>query len=185
MFKALWEPNEWPLLKSLLCSGNSLLRAIRQRNESFLHNFIFIEYVSFQFFCWHVTFVLFLFLFFHKVINKSLQPELNHITWLWEKHMANRLSLQSATCSAFQLQLCRQPQNSNGRGCLFLPATLTTVERCKACHNPKTLAYTQARPPSYSVFEKEKVTVGEDCLFCKLFGWFWVLTLWTEDLCKS
>lgn len=28
--------------------------------------------------------------------------------------MANRLSLQSATCSAFQLQLCRQPHNDNG-----------------------------------------------------------------------
>lgn len=27
--------------------------------------------------------------------------------------MANRLSLQSATCSAFQLQLCRQPHNEN------------------------------------------------------------------------
>ncbi len=27
--------------------------------------------------------------------------------------MANRLSLQSATCSAFQLQLCRQPHNDN------------------------------------------------------------------------
>lgn len=34
--------------------------------------------------------------------------------------MANRLSLQSATCNAFQLQLCRQPYNSGTKTVSFL-----------------------------------------------------------------
>lgn len=101
----------------------------------------------------------FLFLsFFYKDINKSLQPEPNRITWLWEKHMANRLSLQSATCSAFQLQLCRQPHNDNDTKTVSFVGSDCT----RALQSPHTI-----RQP-------------DEALLCTSLFTYWASCLWEK-----
>lgn len=52
--------------------------------------------------------------------------------------MANRLSLQSATCSAFQLQLCRQPHNDNDTKTVSSFGSDCTRAMQSPPHNPTT-----------------------------------------------
>lgn len=52
--------------------------------------------------------------------------------------MANRLSLQSATCNAFQLQLCRQPYNDNDTKTVSSFGSDCTRAIQRPMHNPTT-----------------------------------------------